>query len=273
MLVTGAVTLASGLNYAALWFKALARRAAAPPDPARSRAWPPFRGHPCHRSLILPLSPRSKLTRADFVVAPGNAQAVAFIDSWPDWPAPVAALYGPPGSGKSHLVAVWLAQTGGALAAGRGPCRDRARGPGRTRRVAVEDVDLAPPVSARDHALFALIEGAGRKAPLLLTGREPPACWPVALPDLASRFAALLAFPLWAPDDALLAALARKLFADRQMAVPDAVIQRMIRSLERSPAAIRDFVARADETALAENRPVNLPLVRELLAAWETGPQ
>ena len=38
---------------------------------------------------------------------------------------------------------------------------------------------------------------------------------------------ALLAFPLWAPDDELLAAIARKLFNDRQLAVPDAVIERM----------------------------------------------
>jgi hypothetical protein len=40
----------------------------------------------------------------------------------------------------------------------------------------------------------------------------------------------------------------------------------MIRSLERSPAAIRDFVARADALALAEKRPINISLIKELLA-------
>lgn len=221
--------------------------------------------------LILPLNQQTKLTRADFIVAPGNAQAVAFLDAWPDWPAPVAALYGPSGSGKSHLVAVWQARTAAprleAAALERLDPADLAeRGP-----LAVEDVDLATPSRARDRALFALVEGAGPEAPLLLTGHEPPSAWPVALPDLSSRFAALLAFSLWAPDEGLLAGLARKLFTDRQLAVPDPVIQRIVRSLERSPAAIRDFVARADEKALAENRAVNLALVREMLAAYETG--
>ena len=61
-------------------------------------------------------------------------------------------------------------------------------------------------------------------------------------------------------------ALAAKLFADRQLVVPDAVIAHMIRSLERSPGAIRDFVARADLRALAEKRPVNLQLIRALMA-------
>ena len=223
--------------------------------------------------LILPLSPRSKLTRADFVTAPGNAEAVGFVDSWPDWPAPAAILYGPSGSGKSHLAAVWAARAGGgavptATLAGIDPASLQGRGP-----LAVEDVDLALPGEGRDRALFALIEGANADNPLLLTGREPPPKWPAVLPDLASRFAALLAFSLWAPDERLLAALARKLFTDRQLAVPDSVIRRMIRSLERSPAAIRDFVAQADEKALAENRPVNLGLVREMLAECETGPE
>ncbi len=221
--------------------------------------------------LILPLGQRSKLTRADFIVAPGNAQAMAFIDFWPSWPAPAAALHGPPGSGKSHLVSMWRDMSEASVISAAGlekfdPAALAERGP-----VAVEDVDSVTATAARDHALFALLEGASPDAPVLLTGHEPTAVWPTVLPDLASRFSALLAFPLWAPDDGLLAALARKLFTDRQLAVPDAVIVRMIRFLERSPSAIRDFVAKADETALAETRPINLSLVRELLAKMDGG--
>ncbi|MDR3528030.1 MAG: hypothetical protein P4L57_12210, partial [Rhizomicrobium sp.] len=59
---------------------------------------------------------------------------------------------------------------------------------------------------------------------------------------------------------------ARKLFADRQVQVPEAVIVQMIRALERSPGAVRDFVARADSKALAEKRAISLSLIRELLA-------
>ena len=75
-----------------------------------------------------------------------------------------------------------------------------------------------------------------------------------------------LAFSLWQPDDALLEALTRKLFTDRQLAVPDPVVMRILRSVERSPAAIRDFVALADACALAEKRPISVALVSRLLA-------
>jgi chromosomal replication initiation ATPase DnaA len=80
-----------------------------------------------------------------------------------------------------------------------------------------------------------------------------------------------LSFSLWQPDDALLAALTRKLFTDRQLAVSDAVVMRILRSLERSPAAIRDFVARADARALAEKRPITAVLVGEMLAEEPDG--
>ena len=215
--------------------------------------------------IPFPFEQRSALTREDFHSSPANAPALAFIDSWPAWQIAAAVLHGPPGSGKSHLVAVWQAQSNAQIV----PARDLARAAGAidsARPIAIEDFDSANASMTRDAALFALLERSRPAAPVLLTGREPPIEWKTLLPDLASRFSAMLAFPLWAPDDALLASIARKLFDDRQLSVPDPVIEKMIRSLERSPAAIRDFVARADRKALAEGRRINLSLVREMLA-------
>lgn len=204
--------------------------------------------------LVLPLETRSAFGRADFIVAPANQRAVAFIDSWPDWPAPAAALYGPPASGKSHLAAVWAHLSGAAVLEATGLEAVVPDGP-----LVVENVGPA----TAEIALFALLE---RGAPLLLTAQSAPAAWPFALPDLKSRSAALLAFPLWEPDDALLMGLAVKLFADRQVQVPENVVTHMIRALERSPAAIRDFVARADAAALSVRRPITLSLIKDLLA-------
>ena len=207
--------------------------------------------------LPLPLVTPPALGRADFIVTPSNAAAVALIDSFPRWPAPQAALYGPSGSGKSHLAGAWAKAAGAEIHAARALDTATPVEPGIA--VVLEDLDRG----FDDDALFALFN---RPGPLLLTAAEPPAAWPARLPDLKSRFAALLAFPLWAPDEALLTQLTRKLFTDRQLAVPDPVIMRILRSVERSPAAIRDFVARADARALAEKRPVSVALVGDLLA-------
>ena len=207
--------------------------------------------------LVLPIAPRPRLTRADFIAAPGNERALAFLESWPRWPAPAAVLHGPAAAGKSHLVQIWAALSGASVIAAA-DLSEPIEGP-----LAVEDVD-AVDGGAHERALFALFE---RGTPLLLTARTPPAGWRAGLPDLASRYRAVLGFDLGAPDDALLAGLAAKLFADRQLAVPEAVIRVMIERLARSPEAIRDFVAAADARALSEKRPINQGLIRDMLAA------
>jgi chromosomal replication initiation ATPase DnaA len=213
--------------------------------------------------LPLPLETRRDFTRQDFIVAPGNGAAVGFVDAYPAWPSPAAALYGPAGSGKSHLANVWAARAGARIVEAEALDEAALVPDSSAQGLAVENVDHAALSAAAETTLFALIE---RGQPMLLTGREAPSAWPARLPDLASRFRALLAFGLWAPDEALLEALARKLFADRQLSVPDAVVTQMIRALERSPAAVRDFVARSDAAALAAKRPVTLGLIRDLLS-------
>lgn len=205
--------------------------------------------------LVLPLEPLSTMTRGDFIVAPGNAHVLAFLDAWPDWPAPAAAIAGPSASGKTHLARIWAAQAGAALADARS-LREPVAGP-----TVVENCDST---GTHDHepALFAMLE---RGSPLLLTGRAPPSQWQVGLPDLASRFRAVIAFELGGADEALLMALAVKLFADRQVMVPEAVVTKLVQGLERSPAALRDFIARADQEALSRQKPINLQLIRELM--------
>jgi len=211
--------------------------------------------------LILPLETLPALGREDFIVAPANREAVAFLDCYPDWPSPAVALYGPGGSGKSHLVSAW-AKKANAKVVGAATLDERILNVDNT-AFAVENVDIGAGDAARDAILFALFERGGS---LLLTGREPPSQWQATIPDLTSRYRAMVSFALWAPDDELLRATARKLFDDKQVTVPDSVIDYLIRSIERSPAAIRDAVTRADAKALAEKRPVTVALVREILA-------
>jgi chromosomal replication initiation ATPase DnaA len=216
--------------------------------------------------LPLPLPSRCSFSRADLVVGPANGCAVGFIDDWPDWPARVAALYGPAGCGKTHLASIWRERSGARILA----ATELAEHPLQPDEIlAIEDVDSAEASPSRDTALFAALESGTRW--ILLTGRNPPTTWACTLPDLASRFSSLTALQLHAPGEELLAALARKMLSDRQLFVPEAVIEAMLRRLDRAPAAIRDFVEKLDATALATARPVSLALVHSLMAAREAG--
>jgi protein-tyrosine phosphatase len=129
--------------------------------------------------------------------------------------------------------------------------------------LAIELSDMARSDVNRDRALMALFERPAGN--LLLTARSHPSEWALTIADLKSRYDSLLAFPVWAPDDALLTGLIRKHFSDRQLEVADAVVARLLTHLERSPEAIAAFIARSDEKARAEKRAVTERLVLELI--------
>jgi chromosomal replication initiation ATPase DnaA len=85
------------------------------------------------------------------------------------------------------------------------------------------------------------------------------------LPDLRSRLAAAPAVAVAAPDDALLAALLVKLFADRQLGVSREVVLFLVRHMERSFEAARRLVADLDAAALRDHRGITVPLARSVL--------
>jgi len=220
-----------------------------PPPPSR----PP-------RQLALALEHRESFEREDFLAGPGNEAALATIERWPDWPAHAIALVGPEGAGKSHLASIWAKRAGGRLIASRAMAADAVPAELATGALVIEDD------GERDEAaLFHLLNLAREeRAYVLITARRPPASWPVALPDLASRLRALPVVTLAAPDDALLRAVLVKLFADRQLAVGDDLIDFLANRIERSFAGARRAVLELDREALGRMRPVSRALAAEI---------
>ncbi|MSP89263.1 MAG: DNA replication protein [Alphaproteobacteria bacterium] len=213
--------------------------------------------------LLLALGHRAARAREDFLVADSNAAAVAWVDRWPDWPGPGLALYGAAGCGKSHLAHVFAARSDARVV---GPeAIQSAAVPGLlTDRTAwaIDDADRNCDERGLLHFLNAIAEQRGH---VLLTARAAPARWAVALPDLASRLAAMPAVAIAPPNDALLAAVLVKLFADRQLMIGVDVIDYLTGRIERSFAAASAMVERLDRAALAERRAVTVPLVRRVL--------
>lgn len=205
---------------------------------------------------------------AAFVVAPSNEAAYRLMAAWPGWSVPAVVLHGPPGSGKSHLGAVWRAASGAvAIDAGALSIEAVPSLIGEAKAALVECADAAAGTAEREQALFHLYNLLlARGGSLLLTAREPSALWPIGLADLASRMRAALSVRIDAPDDALLGAVLRKLFADRQLVVGDEVVAAALVRMERSFAGAHALVARLDYESLAQKRAVTTALLRDVLS-------
>jgi chromosomal replication initiation ATPase DnaA len=215
--------------------------------------------------LPLPLDSAPSWSRADLVADASNAAALAWLDRPADWPGHRLALHGPAGTGKTHMLRAIAAGRGWRLVAGGGLSEAAALAP--APGTALDDAQAAP-----EAALFHLINRAAETAsPLLLAAPDPPARWPVRLPDLASRLRATLAVGIGPPSDALLGALLAKHLADRQLRIGAGTRAFLLARLPREAAAIAAAVARLDAAALARRAEITRPFVRAVLFGEDDG--
>ena len=222
------------------------------------------------RQLGFPF-PSNEIYEADnFLQADSNAEALAWVERMEEWPGRRLAVFGPPGSGKTHLLHRFAERRGAALLKGEVIGNIIAEPPAQP--LAIDDADAAPSEAALLHLLNAAAD-AGQ--PVLLAARAAPSRWSFSLPDLVSRLRAITAVSLHDPDDALLRALLARLLADRQLVVAEPVQDFLLTQLPRTGAMMREVSRRLDEASLAAGgkitRLVAMTVVRTLAPNPEMG--
>lgn len=227
------------------------------------------------QQIPLDLGNRTALGRNDFLVAPCNQDAVAWIDLWPEWPAPCLVLYGPVASGKTHLGAVWAERSSAICVKASDVTDDASRDiADMNHHVIIEDGDNLIGNITGEKGLFHLYNiFKEEQRSFLLSVQEPPVRRSFALPDLASRLRAAPSVAIREPDEQLLGALLVKLFNDRQIRVGADALHYILPRIERSFEAVRDLVEQADRRAMIEKRKISIPLLRDLLSEDGLNPE
>ncbi|MEO1744944.1 MAG: DnaA/Hda family protein [Pseudomonadota bacterium] len=223
-----------------------------PPDPKQD---PP-------EQLVLPIAEAPSLQREDLVVSDANRAAIHLIDTWPDWISPVSMIVGDPGAGKTHILTAWRSLTGATLFQDTN-LKTAVTAAQAGAHVAIDDLAISP---ANETVLFHLINAVRQAGTTLFaTGRNAPDLAAIVTPDLASRLRAATIIAIEPPDDDLLRGVMVKLFADRQLAVDDGVIDYAIARMARTLRAATELVAELDTASMARKRRVSTALVREVL--------
>lgn len=212
------------------------------------------------------LGSRPAHERGDFWVSGSNREAVSWLDKWPEWPAPALLIFGPPASGKTHLLQVWKKEASAReIFLNDLSAKTLDKTIGAVKEVMIDNISAAIGKRDQEEALFHLYNLLReRGGHLLMTAEQPVREWPILLPDLKSRLLAAPAVAVGSPDDDLMAVVLTKLFSDRQIFVSQEVVQFILPRIERSFLAICQLVDKIDHKALSEKRPVTIPLVREI---------
>ncbi|MCB8873792.1 DnaA ATPase domain-containing protein [Acidisoma silvae] len=216
------------------------------------------------RQLALPFAYVPRFRVEDFIAAPSNEEAQAWLARTAHWPAGRLALYGEAGCGKTHLLQLWAERNGALLL--DGPLLRRLPELAGSPAIAIDDADAAPDETTLLHLMNLAAE---MRRPLLLVGRTPPARWRVTLPDLASRLRAMTAVAVKPAEDPLLRALLARLLSDRQLVLGESLQDWLLARLPRHPAALREAAARLDRQALAAGGRVTRAMAASLVETIE----
>lgn len=217
------------------------------------------------RQLAFDMETPPSYAAEDFVVGAGNSAARDLAGQLA-WPTAIGIVVGEHACGKTHLARIFADRFDD-------PRWFAGKAPHRLAGTSALIIDgLEGWIGDGGDAVFHALEAArAAQAPVLVTARKAPEQLAVTRPDTLSRLRAGQRAQIAAPDDALLAAIAVKLFTDRQLLVEPAIARYLLHRVERSYSHLADLIAEIDRRALEAGRSITKPLAGEVLDAFEAG--
>ena len=212
--------------------------------------------------LILKFPSHQAYKKEDFYVSPSNQEAYDFINSWPKWIKRTINIFGPSGSGKSHLASILKSNTS-CLQIETKNLSDEIFFKFKTKEaLIIENLDE----KVSEKLLFSLwnIVLQDNKY-LLITSKKPINSFKFKLRDLMSRVNSSLIIGINLPSDDLISVILTKNFSDKQIKVKKKHIDYIIKRIDRSYEKISQFILTLDKYSLKKGSPSALKLIKEVL--------
>ena len=212
--------------------------------------------------LILKFPEHRAYKKEDFYVSPSNQEAYDFINNWPKWIKRIVNIFGPSGSGKSHLSSILKTKTK-CLEILANELNENIIFEFKTKEVLIiENFNEKIP----EELLFSLWNIALQDNKyFLINSIKPISSYKFKLPDLTSRIKSSLNIGIKLPSDDLISAIIAKNFSDKQIAVEEKHIDYIIKRIDRSYEKISQFILTLDRYSLKKGSPFGLKLIKEVL--------
>jgi len=212
--------------------------------------------------LILKFPTHQAYKKEDFYVSPSNQEAYDFINSWPKWIKRIINIFGPSGSGKSHLASILKSKTS-CLQIDSKELDEKTFLKFKTKEaLIIENMDE----KISEKLLFSLwnIVLQDNKY-FLITSTKPINSYKFKLRDLISRVNSSLIIGINLPSDDLIGVILAKNFSDKQIMFEKNHIDYIIKRIDRSYEKISQFISILDKYSLKKGNSFSLKLIKEVL--------
>ena len=212
--------------------------------------------------LILKFPEHQAYKKEDFYVSPSNEEAYDLIESWPKWIKRIVNIFGPPGSGKSHLASILKSKTK-CMEILPKELNENIIFQFKTKEVLIIE-DFNEKIS--EELLFSIWNMALQDNKFfLINSKKPIGFYKFKLPDLLSRVKSSLMIGIKLPSDDLISAIIAKNFSDKQIIVDAKHIDYIIKRIDRSYEKISRFILTLDNYSLKKGSSFSLKLIKEVL--------
>ena len=199
-----------------------------------------------------------------FIKSPSNEAALATITSGRH---SLFAIYGPSGSGKSHLAGVWR---------NNNDCDVIEQSD--IDRVVREDcpkfvIDgMSTPIE-EEKLLHAINHTIERKGKMMITSLTPPATWKIKDPSLYSRLRAIITVEIKQPDQNLLSEMLQVSFRARSWNINETVVRFLANRIHRSGKSADEAAQMLCELSEKEGyRTISTELVKNFFNQEDNSP-
>ena len=212
--------------------------------------------------LILKFPSQEVYKKEDFYVSPSNQEAYDFINSWPKWIKRIINIFGPSGSGKSHLTSMLKSKTSCLLIDSKKLNEEIFLKFKTSEALIIDNLDE----KVSEKLLFSLWNVALQDNKyFLITSKKPINSYKFKLNDLMSRVISSLIIGINLPSDDLISVILAKNFSDKQIKVEKKHIDYIIKRIDRSYEKISQFILTLDKYSLKKGSPFGLKLIKEVL--------
>ena len=213
--------------------------------------------------LIFKFPFKTKYDEQDFYVSNNNFSAYKLIESWPNWPDKLVNIYGPKGSGKTHLSNILKKKIKVTEIFGANHVKDEILSKLTNINCLIID-DYKNNIN--ENLFYSLINQLKQNNNyLVINSILPIKTFNFHLKDLKSRIESIVSLGIELPTDELLQVIISKYFSDKQIGINPKVSDYIIKNIERSYEKVFKFIKEIDELSLSSGKSININLIKKVL--------
>ena len=213
--------------------------------------------------LVFKFPFKTKYFEQDYYVSSNNFSAYKLIESWPNWPDKWVNIFGPNGSGKTHLSNILKKKIDTIeILDAKNIKNENLINFEKLNCLIIDNYEN----NIEENLFYSILNQSKQlNSFIVVNSIIPIKDNKFNLIDLKSRAESFVNLGIELPTDDLLRVIISKCFSDKQIEITPKVSEYIIKNIERSYEKVFKFIKEIDDLSLSSGKSININLIKKVL--------